>query len=279
MASDRLADRVVEITNRPGLFPDLAEAWRFRWMAIALTRRNIATRYTQTILGPGWFIVQPIIMTGVLTLVMGAILGAPSDGMPYLLFAGTGTVLWTTFNRSLMEVSTSLVATGGIFSKVYFPRILVPISAVVTASVDFAPVYALLIVAVAGYGLLPGWPIVLLPIFVFLTLLLAFAAGLWLTVLDSYYRDVRLITPFLLQFVFYFSPIIYAPSAVPAKWRFLFSLNPMTGLLDGFRWSTVANVPPPTLFELAWVAGLGAVGLVSGLMIFARFEHLVVDRV
>ncbi len=269
----------VEITNRAPLFPDFAEAWRYRWMALALARRNIMTRYTQTILGPGWFVIQPIMLTGILALVMGSILGAPSDGMPYLLFAGTGAVLWTTFNRSIAEITTSLAATGYIFSKVFFPRLLVPVAALLTAAVDFTPVYALLIGLVLAYGLFPGWPILFFPAFALMTLALAFAIGLWLTVFDSYYRDVRLSVPFLLQFVFYLSPVIYAASAIPSSFRLFFSLNPLTGLLNGFRWSLVAGAPPPSLFEVEWVVGLTLVTLVGGLMVFARFEPVVVDRI
>src|SRR5690348_13663576 len=127
---------VVEFTSKPPLLPDFGEAWRYRWMAVALTRRNLMSRYTQTILGPVWFILQPIMLTGVLTLVMGAILGAPSDGMPYIVFAASGTILWTTFNRSLMETTISLVTMGPIFSKVYFPRILVPVAALLTSAVE-----------------------------------------------------------------------------------------------------------------------------------------------
>jgi len=270
---------ITEITSTPPLFPDFAEAWSYRWMSVSLARRNIITRYTQTFLGPFWFVLQPLLLTGILTLVMGAILGAPSDGVPYVLFAGSGTVLWTTFSRSLTEVSISLVGSGAIFGKVYFPRILVPISAVMTAAADFTPVYALLLIGVFAYGLMPGWPLLMLPVFVLLTLLLALAAGLWLTVLDSYFRDTRLIVPFALQFLFYVSPIIYASSAIPERFRTLFSLNPIAGLLDAFRWSLIAGTPPPTLLEIGWVFVLGVVGLVVGLLIFARFERIIVDRI
>jgi lipopolysaccharide transport system permease protein len=229
----------VEITARQPLFSDLTEAWQYRWMAVALARRNIKTRYTQTILGPGWFILQPILFTGVLTLVMGAILKVSSDGVPYVLFAGSGTVLWTTFNRGLIETSTSLVATGGIFSKVYFPRILVPVAALMTAAADFAPVYALLIILILAFGLFSGWLILAFPLFVLVTVILTFGLGLGLTVLDSYFRDIRLIVPFALQFVFYFSPIIYAPSVVPERWQIFFKLNPITGLLNFARFERV----------------------------------------
>jgi lipopolysaccharide transport system permease protein len=279
MSFDHASLPTVEFTSRPPLFPDIAEAWRYRWMAVALTRRNLMTRYTQTILGPTWFLLQPIMLTGVLTVVMSAILGAPSDGMPYVVFAASGTILWTTFNRSLTETGTSLVTMGPIFSKVYFPRILVPVSALMTSAVEFLPAYALLLLLVWGYGLFSGWLVLLLPMLLALTLLLSFGLGLWLTVFDSYFRDVRLMLPFVLQFVFYFSPIIYGSSAIPAHWRFFFQLNPITGLLAGFRWSIVAGAPMPSRFEVLWVCGL-AVGLVvTGLVVFARFERVAVDRI
>ena len=174
---------VFEFTSKPPIFPDVQEAWRYRWMAVALTRRNLMTRYTQTMLGPAWFILQPIMLTGVLTVVMSAILGAPSDGMPYVVFAASGTILWTTFNRSLTETGTSLVTMGSIFSKVYFPRILVPIAALMTSAVEFLPVYVLLLLLVWAYGLFSGWLILWFPVFVMLTLVLSFGLGLWLTVL------------------------------------------------------------------------------------------------
>jgi lipopolysaccharide transport system permease protein len=210
---------------------------------------------------------------------MGAILNAPSDGMPYIVFAASGTILWTTFNRSLTEIGTSLVAMGSIFSKVYFPRVLVPVAALMTSAVEFLPVYSLLLLLVWGYGLFSGWHLLLFPVFLMLTLLLTFGLGLWLTVFDSYFRDVRLMLPFVLQFVFYFSPIIYGSSAIPARWRFLFQLNPVTGLLDGIRWSLVYGAPVPTRFEVLWVTGLGIGLTVTGLAVFARFERIIVDKI
>jgi lipopolysaccharide transport system permease protein len=279
MSADHAAGPIVEISSKSPLFPDFVEAWRYRWMAIALARRSVMTRYTQTVLGPVWFIIQPIMLTGVLTLVMGGLLRAPSDGLPYVLFAGTGSIFWATFNRTLSDASTSLVSTGGIFSKVYFPRILVPVAAVMAAAVDFVPVYVLLIIAIAAYGLWPGWPILLFPVFFAIPMILAFAAGLWLTVLDSYFRDVRLTVPYVMQFIFYVSPIMYATSAIPEKYKILFTLNPVTGMVGAFRWSLVAGVPAPSVFEMVWVGSIGLVGLIGGLLVFARFERIVVDRI
>jgi homopolymeric O-antigen transport system permease protein len=270
---------LVEFTSKPPVFPNLPEAWRYRWMAVALLRRNLMSRYTQTVLGPAWFILQPIMLTGVLTLVMGSILGAPSDGVPYVVFAASGTIVWTTFNRSLTETGTSLVTMGPIFSKVYFPRILVPIAALMTSAAEFLPVYGLLLLLVWGYGLFSGWLLLLLPVFIVLTLLVSFGLGLWLTVFDSYFRDVRLMLPFVLQFIFYFSPIMYGSGAIPPRWRTLFQLNPLTGLLDGLRWSLINGAATPTTFEIAWVAGIGLVLTVTGLVVFARFEHVIVDKI
>lgn len=278
MSSDRTVF-TVEVTPKAPWFPDFGEAWRYRWMAVALARRGIISRYTQTVLGPVWFILQPIILAGVLSLVMGAILGAPSDGMPYVIFAGTGTVLWVTFNRSVTETGMSLVSAGPIFSKVFFPRIIVPISALIVASADFLPVYVLLVLMIAAFGLFSGWLVLLMPVFLALTLMLTFAVGLWLTILDSYFRDVRLTVPFILQFVFYVSPVIYGATAIPARFQLLFKLNPLVGLLNGFRWSLVAGAPPPSLFEIVWILIVISVLMISGLLLFARYERIVVDRI
>jgi lipopolysaccharide transport system permease protein len=270
---------VTEITSKPSLFPDFREAWRSRQMAIALARRNIITRYTQTVFGYGWFVAQPLLLTGILTVILGSVLNAPSDGVPYLLFAFSGTTLWTTFNRSVNDTTVSLAATGGILAKVYFPRLFIPLAAVLTTIVELTPVYIVLFIGVAAYGRLPGWPLFALPLFVLLSLLLALAIGLWLTVLDAFYRDVRLAAPYALQFLFYLSPVIYSASAIPEKWRVVYRLNPLSALLEGFRWSLIAGAPAPDAIEIAWVVGLCAVLLLIGLIVFARFERLVVDRI
>jgi lipopolysaccharide transport system permease protein len=270
---------VIEITSKPPLFPDFKEAWRSRQMAIALARRNIMTRYSQTVFGYGWFVAQPLLLTGILTLILGSILNAPSDGLPYVLFVFSGTTLWTTFNRSVNDTTVSLVATGTILAKVYFPRLFIPVAAVLTTIVELTPVYVVLVIGVAVYGRLPGWPLLALPAFVALTLLMALAIGLWLTVLDAFYRDVRLAAPYALQFLFYLSPVIYSASAIPEKWRLFYQLNPVSALLEGFRWSLIAGAPAPDALAIVWVVGLCAVLLLVGLIVFARFERVVVDRI
>lgn len=270
---------VAEITAKARLFPDLGEAWRCRALALVFAQRNVKARVKQTLLGHGWLVIQPILLAGVLTVFLGNLLNVPSDGLPYAVFVFTGTALWTAFQRAVNEASISLANSGNLLSKVYFPRLLVPVSAVVTALFDFLFIYIAVIATVIAYGRFPGWPIVLSPLFVLLALVLALAIGLWVTVIDSIYRDARLIVPYLLQLGFYASPIMYGAAVVPHAWKVVYALNPFTGILQGFRWSMVAGAVPPSAFALGWAAGLTALLLVSGLMVFAKFERVVVDYI
>jgi len=273
------APRVIEITNKDPFFPDLAESWHSRQLALMLAQRNVKARYKQTILGSAWIIIQPILLTGALTLVLGGFLHVPSDGVPYALFAFAGTALWSAFQRTVNETAISLANSGGIILKVYFPRILIPSAALLTAVFDFLPVYGVLILAVFAFKAFPGWPVLLSPLFILLSLILAFGAGLWVTMLDTIYRDVRLIVPSLLQLAFYASPVMYSQSVVPQRWQLLYHLNPLVGLIQGFRWSLIANAPPPGLLDVAGSVALAIVLLFGGLVVFARLERFAVDRI
>jgi lipopolysaccharide transport system permease protein len=244
-----------------------------------LTLRNVKVRYKQTILGSAWIVIQPLLLTGALTLVLGGFLSVPSDGLPYALFAFTGTALWSAFQRTINDTGISLAASGSIILKVYFPRILVPVAALLTALVDFVPIYVLLVVAVIAYGVFPGWPILLSPVFILLALVMAFATGLWVTMLDAIYRDMRLLIPSVLQLVFYASPVMYSQSVVPERWQKFYQLNPLVGLLQGFRWSFVAGVAPPSLWNIGWCVLISAIFLAGGLILFARLERFAVDRI
>jgi lipopolysaccharide transport system permease protein len=270
---------VTEITSRDPIFPDLADAWRHRQLALVLTRRNIKVRYKQTILGSLWIVLQPLLLTGMLTLVLGRLLAVPSDGLPYALFAFTGATLWNAFQRTLTDTSTSLANSGSVILKVYFPRILVPVTALLTALVDLVPIYALLLAAVFFYERFPGWPILCSPLIILLTVTMAFAVGLWVTMLDAIYRDMRILVPSVLQLVFYVSPVMYAQSVVPERWQALYQFNPLVSLFQAFRWSMVAGVAPPSPLALAWCIGLTALLLVSGCSVFARLERFAVDRI
>jgi lipopolysaccharide transport system permease protein len=222
---------------------------------------------------------QPILLTGALTLVLGLVLSAPSAGLPYPLFVFAGTAIWSAFQRALTETSTSLANNSNLVLKVYFPRILVPAAALLTSIVDFIPIYGLLVVAVLGYGLFPGWPIIFSPLFIILALTLAFAIGLWVTMLDAIYRDFRVLVPSILQLVFYVSPVIYAATAVPSRWQGLYYVNPLAGILDGFRWSFIAGATAPSGIEITWCVLLTAALLLCGLCTFARLERFAVDRI
>jgi len=270
---------VQEITSRPQFFPDLGEAWRHRQLAVVLARRNIKARYMQTLLGSVWIVIQPLLLTGVLTLVFGALLSVPSEGLPYALFAFTGITIWTAFQRTLADTGISLASSGGIILKVYFPRILIPLSAVLTSVVDLLPVYVVLLTTVAINGRFSGLAILLSPFFMLLALIMAFAVGLWVTILDAVFRDVRLVVPSVLQLVFYATPVMYAQSVVPERWLVLYRLNPILGVVTGFRWSMVADATPPSLIDVAWSGGFAILLLVGGLATFARLENFAVDRI
>lgn len=270
---------IVEIRSRDPLFPDLAEAWRHRQLALMLTQRNVKVRYKQTILGSLWIVLQPLLLTGMLTLVLGMLLSVPSGGLPYALFAFTGASLWSGFQRTLTDTSVSLANSGSVILKVYFPRILIPTAALFTSVVDLVPIYALLLAAVFYYHLFPGWPIVYSPLIILLGLLMAFAVGLWVTMLDAIYRDVRILVPSMLQLVFYVSPVMYSESVVPARWQTLYHLNPLVALFQAFRWSMVAGVAPPSAGAMAWCIGFTIALLLSGASVFARLERYAVDRI
>lgn len=269
---------VTEITTRTRLFPDFGEAWRHRALAVILARRNIKVRFRQTLLGRAWMVIQPILLTGVFALLLGGLLRVPSDGLPYAVFAYSGMALWVTFQRGVTELGISLVASGSLLSKVYFPRLLIPISTILTILFDFLFVYAVAVVVVIAYGLFPGWPILLSPLPAALALLMALAIGLWTTVIDLLFRDARLLIPYALQLVFYASPVIYSATLVPERWRAFYAVNPMVGVLQAFRWTMVAGVDAPTAAMVLYPLTVMLFLLVTGLMIFARFERLAVDR-
>jgi lipopolysaccharide transport system permease protein len=269
----------IQITSRGCLFPNLAEAWHKWPLAWLLARRNVKVRFTQTILGRTWIIIQPLALTGVFSLVFGAFLSLPSAGMPYVVFAFAGTALWTLIQRALTDTGTSLSNAAGLVSKVYFPRILIPLSTIFTAAIDFLPVYICLLVVVGLYGVFPGWPIVLSPLVTLLVLVAVFAFGLWVAALDSLYRDIRFFVPYGLQLLFYISPVVYSADAVPGRLQQLYALNPLVTALELFRWTMIAGAPPPSQWQIAAFIVLTLLLLLGGLIAFARVERVAVDRI
>jgi lipopolysaccharide transport system permease protein len=271
--------RPQEISSKQQYFPELGEAWQHRHLAWVLARRNLKLRYAQTILGSVWIVIQPVLLAGMLTAIFGLLIALPTDGIPYALFAFAGTTLWSAFQRALIDTGISIAGNSAIILKVYFPRILVPLASVLTAVIDFLPVYALLILVTLLDGQLSGWPILLSPLFALLALLMAFGGGLWTTALDAVFRDVRLVVPTVMQLVFYATPIMYSESVVPQRFRLLYHLNPFLGIIQGFRWSIIAGAHPPDIADLSWSVGFAGLCLVTGLMLFARLETFAVDRI
>ncbi len=270
---------MIEIRATQSYFPDMRAAWQQRSLAYALAKRNIKARYMQTALGSIWIVIQPLLLTGTLTLIFGMLLAVPTDGISYALFAFTGTVVWSAFQRALSDTGMSLASSGNLILKVYFPRILIPASSILTAVVDTLPVYVLLMLTTVYMGQFSGWVSLLSPVFLLLAFVMAFAIGLWVTLLDAVFRDVRLLVPSILQLVFYATPIMYAESVVPERWKLLYHLNPMVGIVTAFRWSTVAGAFPPSVGDMVWSVAFIVTLMVGGLVLFARLENFAVDRI
>lgn len=254
----------------------LRELWSYRELLLFFVWRDIKVRYKQTALGGAWALVQPVAQMVIFSIIFGNLAGIPSEGVPYPLFVFTGILPWTYFAGALAAVGISLVANSALMSKVYFPRLITPLTAAVTPLVDFAVASLVLAGLFVYYGTWPSWHVVAFPIFLLLAVLTALGAGLWIAGLSVRYRDVRFGLPFLIQIWLFVSPIVYPVSLVPERWRWLLSLNPMTGVLDGFRWSLLDR-PAPEL-QVIGVSALAAVLLLgSGLLYFRRIERTFVD--
>lgn len=214
-----------------------ADLWRYRELFVILAWRDISVRYKQTIIGVAWALLRPFLTMVVFTVIFGRVAGLPSDGKaPYALLVFAGMLPWTLFSTALSEASNSLIGNANLISKVYFPRLIMPAAALVTSFVDFLISFIILLGLLAYYQFVPGWNMLLLPLFVILALLVSLGPGLWITALNVKYRDFRYVIPFLVQFGLYISPVGFSSHVIPAQWRLLYGLNPMVGVIDGFRW-------------------------------------------
>lgn len=254
----------------------LRECWAFRDLLYFLVWRDIRVRYRQTLLGASWAVLQPLISVVVFTIFFGRVAKIATDGVPYPVFSLAAVVPWTYFASAVAAGSVALVGQQQLISKVYFPRLLVPLAAVVTPLIDFAIAFALLLIVMIGYGLMPGRAVVWLPAFTLLGVATALAASLWFCALHVRFRDVRYVTPVLLQLWVFASPVVYPTALVPEEWRVLYALNPMVGVIEGYRWALVGG-PSPGLTIVPSVCVV-ALALVTGLMFFRRVEGTVVDR-
>ena len=254
------------------------DLWRYRELFYFLAWRDILVRYKQTAIGIGWAVIRPFLTMVVFTVVFNRIAKLPAPGaVPYALLVMAAMLPWQFFATSLSESSNSLIGNANLISKIYFPRLIVPAGSVITSFVDFLITLAMMAVLMLWYRFLPDWHLLLCPLFVLLAFGAAFGAGLWLCALNVEYRDFRYIVPFIVQFGLYISPVGFSSSIVPAKWRLLYSLNPMVGVIDGFRWSLLRGQ-----CQLCWPSVLASVLLtsvlcLSGTWYFRKMERTFAD--
>ena len=218
------------------------DLWSYRELFWVLAQRDISVRYKQTVIGVAWAVLRPLLTMIVFTVVFGRIAKLPSEGAaPYALMVYAGMLAWTFFSTALSEASASLITNANLVSKVYFPRLIIPAATVGVALVDFLVSLAIYFALMIWYRFMPDWHIVFLPVFLLLNVLTSLGIGLWITALNVKFRDFRYIIPFIVQFGLYISPVGFSTALVPQKWRLLFALNPMVGVIDGFRWSLLGG--------------------------------------
>jgi lipopolysaccharide transport system permease protein len=256
----------------------LKEMWAYRELLYFLTWRDVKVRYKQTVIGAAWAILQPLLTMLVFTLVFKRLARVPSDGLPYPVFAFAALLPWNLFAGALNRSSTSLVGQSNLIAKVYFPRLVVPLSATMSGIVDFALGLVILAGMMIWYGIAPTWAVLSLPLFVILALNAALSVGLWLSAFNVRYRDVEHTIPFLIQIWLFASPVAYPVSVVPEKWRLLYSLNPMSGVIEGFRWALLGKEHPD--FQVMALSAMIVVLLsLGGLVYFKRMERTFADVV
>ena len=254
-----------------------SDLWRYRELFYFLAWRDILVRYKQTAIGVAWAVLRPLLTMIVFTVVFGGLANLPSDGVPYPVLVCAAILPWQLFANALSESSASLVTNAGLVSKVYFPRLIIPASAMVTSLVDFAVSAVLLVALMAWYGIHPGWRIVTLPLFVIMAIAAAFGVGLWFTALNVKYRDFRYVIPFVVTFGLYVSPVGFSSTLVPDEWRLVYSANPMVGVIDGFRWSLLGGGVPLHWPGLALSLAVIAAALASGIRYFRSTERSFAD--
>ena len=256
---------------------DFRELFRFKDLLFAFAGRDVKLRYRQTLLGVAWVVLQPLLAAGVLSFAFGIVAGLRSEGTPYFLFSFAGLLAWNVFSWTLTKTSLSLVGNAYLISKVYFPRLILPLGSTLSTLLDFLVSFAVMVVLLVAYGIAPGWPLLLLPIWIALLLCLALGAGFIAAALTVDYRDVQHILPILIPFVLYASPVAYDVSKLPSRYQTAFFLvNPLASLIEGFRWSLLGRELPHWPY-LVWSAAL-AIGLfMFGAAVFRRTERKFAD--
>lgn len=256
------------------------DLWRYRELFLILAWRDISVRYKQTIIGILWAIIRPFLTMIVFTVIFGRIAKLPTDGSaPYALLVFAAMLPWSLFSNALSESSNSLISNANLIGKVYFPRLIIPAATMVTAFIDFLISFIILIGMMLYYQFAPGWQILLLPAFIILALLASLGPGLWITALNVKYRDFRYIIPFVVQFGLYISPVGFSSKIVPEEWRLLYSLNPIVGVIDGFRWCILGGNSPIYLPGFLLSLGIIAFFLWLGVARFRRMERTFADLI
>ena len=249
------------------------DLWRYRELFFFLAWRDLLVRYKQTVIGVAWALLRPFLTMLVLTLVFSKFAKLPSGGVPYPILVFAALLPWQFFSNAFTEAGNSLISNANMISKVYFPRLVIPASAVIVSFVDFLISGIILIGLMLWYGFMPGWRLLTLPLFIFVAFAAAMGAGLWIAALNVKYRDFRYIIPFVVQFGLYVSPVGFSSNIVPSQWRVLYSLNPMVGVIDGFRWAILGGDT-----QLYWPGFLLSLGLVSLLFITSIFYFRKTER-
>jgi lipopolysaccharide transport system permease protein len=271
--------QVIVIEPSHGWVPlNLRDVWAYRELLYFLAWRHVKVRYKQTVLGATWAIIQPLFAMIVFTLFFGRLAAVPSDGFPYPIFVYTALVPWTLFAQTLTQSTESLVNNSNLITKIYFPRLIIPLSIVGANLIDFGLAFSVLVVLAIGFGIVPSLNLIFLPLFILLNIITALGMGLWLTALNVQFRDVRQIVPFLVQLWLFATPVIYPSSGIPEPWRTLYGVNPMVGVIEGFRWSVLGTANPPSATILL-SAAISLLVLVTGAYYFRRMEKSFADVV
>jgi lipopolysaccharide transport system permease protein len=262
---------------RPGWVAiNFAELWQYRELLFFFAVRDIKVRYKQTLLGVAWAILQPVMTMVVFSIFFGKLAGVPSDDLPYPVFSFCGLLPWQLFAFALTQSSNSLVNNAHVLTKVYFPRLIIPFASMIAGLVDFSIAFVVLIGIMFYYDIIPGLALITLPFFVVMALAAALSVGLWLSALNVKFRDVRYTIPFLTQLWLFVTPVAYASSLVPSKWQAVYAINPMAGVVEGFRWALLGKAAPPGTMLIVSVAAT-AMLLAGGLFYFARMEKTFPD--
>jgi lipopolysaccharide transport system permease protein len=274
------AHRVTRIVaTSPWYETGLTELARAYELLLVFTWRQIGVQYKQAVLGIGWALISPLVSTLVFTLIFGKLAAIPSEGLPYPLFVLSGMITWQYFARAITSGSNSIVANSQIITKVYFPRMILPLSAVLAGLVDYAVNLVVLLLLMVFYGHAPGPGLMLLPVFLLLATMIGFALSLWLSALNALYRDIGFMIPLALQTWMFLTPVIYPTALVPGGWSWLMRLNPLTAVVQGARWAVLPDAMPPDLLGLAILAGEFIVLFLGGVVTFHKIDAILADRI